>query len=253
MRAGWAGWAGMPVVKGGLMSWQGRRCLLGRPIGLGSPSPAQRVGASCCKDKGCRSTLWPLGRLQAQSRQPKSIIMLPRRCCSLYRAGCAAPLTTHHLDNSRIPGVISTAGTHKGRSRETGTARQFFLTFVAVARVWPGEQPRGFIQLPLLTLWAVSRPCPVNKRLDHSSSRVSQGPLPRRASPPPALPPCRPGPHRKASSRLEHTLQSKLLARRPSGPDMGRPSLSHSRQPDSRHHQLQQVGIAGTADGSSGL
>lgn len=57
VRAGWAGWAGMLVVKGGLMSWQGRRCLLGRPIGLGSPSPAQRVGASCCKDKGCRGTL----------------------------------------------------------------------------------------------------------------------------------------------------------------------------------------------------
>lgn len=34
VRAGWAGWAGMLVVKGGLMSWQGRRCLLGRPIGL---------------------------------------------------------------------------------------------------------------------------------------------------------------------------------------------------------------------------
>lgn len=59
--AGWAAWAGMAVVKGGLMSWQGRRCLLGRPIGLGCPSPAQRVGAGCCKDKGCRahSGHWP--------------------------------------------------------------------------------------------------------------------------------------------------------------------------------------------------
>lgn len=98
-RAGWAGWAGMPVVKGGLMSWQGRRCLLVRPIGLGRLSPAQRVGASCCKDKGCRAHS---GHWAASKPSPDN---LNRSSCYFeVVTACTEPavqqsFTTHHLDS----------------------------------------------------------------------------------------------------------------------------------------------------------
>ena len=100
------GCAGMSVVKGGLMSWQSRPCLLGRPIGIGSPSTAQRVGASCCKDKGCRA---PSGHLQSSPdnlNRSSCYFEVVTACttvlCSLPSRLCS---TIHHLDSSYIPGV----------------------------------------------------------------------------------------------------------------------------------------------------
>lgn len=90
-------------------------------------------GCGLLQGQGVQRTLWPLGRLQAQSRQPKSIIMLLQGCYSLYRAGCASPLSIHHLDNSGSQVYRRNTHREKERNRQAGTGRQFSKRRVAIA------------------------------------------------------------------------------------------------------------------------
>lgn len=142
-------------------------------------------GCGLLQGQGVQGTLWPLAASQPSPDNLNRSSCYFEVVASLYRAGCAAPLAAvpcRELEKH------TKARTSRGADGQAGTGPAVFQSRVAIARVRLG----GHHEAPPAALadsvgCFKTLPC-INKQLDRSSSRGNQGPLPRSASPPPALP-----------------------------------------------------------------